>query len=216
MATVRITNLTTSDYWLNDIYTAVPASTAAVPYVDVTRSPADISVMRGLQDAVAAGVLSSAVTYSADELAAIDSANQPLASVLVDGSVTDSALAPVAAAAIAAPLVTFHKAFAAGAGGADDVTIYAVNTLPYAVRILDAFAMISTAGAGGSTLTVRSAAAGGGTAAAVLSSAATGVARMVAPTASVVLTPGSAVGLFVRRSDSAAVGEITIVARREA
>lgn len=216
MATLRITNLTTSPYWLNDIYTSVPASTAQFPYVEVQRTPAEISSMDGLQAAVAAGTLSSSVTYSAAELAAIDSSNQPLASVLVDGSVTDAALAPVAAAAVAAPLVTFHKAFAAGAGGADDVEVYAVNTLPYAVRVLDAFALISTAGAGGSTLSVRSAAAGGGTLAATVSSAATGMARMTGPNASVVLTPGAMVGLFVRRSDSTAVGEITIVARREA
>ena len=219
MATLRITNLTTSDYWLNDIYTSIPASTAAIPYVDVSRTPAEISSMDGLQAAVAAGTLSAAVTYSAAELAAIDSANQPLASLLVDGAVTDSAIAPVSAAAIAAAPVMFFKAFAAGAAGtADDVTVYAVNTLPYKIRILDARASIATA-VGGSTLTVRSAAGGAGTQAAVVSSAATGIARASAlgsANTSVVLTPGASVGLFIRRSDRGVAGELVIMARREA
>lgn len=219
MATLRITNLTTSDYWLNDIYTAVPASTAAVPYVDVVRSPAEISSMDGLQDAVAAGTLSAAVTYSADELAAIDSANQPLASLLVDGAVTDSAIAPVAASAIAAAPVTFYKAFAAAAAGTpDDVTVYAVNTLPYAIRITGASASVATA-IGGSTLAIRSAAGGAGTLAATISSAAAGLIPAVslgAGNASVVLTPGALVGLFIRRSDRGVAGEVFIQARREA
>lgn len=218
MATLRITNLTSSDYWLNDIYTSIPASTAAVPYVDVERSPSEISAMRGLEAAVAAGDLSADVTYSADELAAIDADNQPLASLLVDGSVTAGALAPVSAASPAAAPVTFFKSFAAGAAGtADDVTIYAVNTLPYKIRIMGVSASIATA-IGASTLTIRSAAGGGGTLAATVSSGSTGfvsATSLGAANASVVLTPGALIGLFVRRSDRGVAGEVHIYARRE-
>ena len=218
MATLRITNLTTSPYWLNDIYATIPASTAAVPYLDVQRAPAEVSAMLGLEAAVADGTLSVAVTYSADELAAIDSANQPLASLLVDGSVTDAAIAPVAASAIAAAPVTFRKAFAAAAAGTpDDVTVYAVNTLPYKIRIIGASASISTA-IGGSGLTIRSAAGGAGTLAATISSAAAGVNPVMslgAGNASAVLTPGASVGLFIRRSDRGVAGEVFIQARRE-
>lgn len=215
MATLRITNLTATDYWLNDIYATVPASS----YVDVVRSPSEISAMDGLQNAVAAGTLSADTTYSAAELAAISADNQPLASPLVPGSLTAEAVAPVAAAAVAAAPIIFFKALASGgaSGTPDDVTIYAVNTLPYKIRILDAVANISTA-VGASTLQVRSAAGGVGTLAATLSSAATGTAQTTslgAGNVSVVLTPGASVGLFVRRSDRSVVGEILITARRE-
>lgn len=214
MATLRITNLTTSDYWLNDIYSAVPAGS----FVDVTRSPAEISAMRGLQDAVAAGKLSVDTTFSAEELAAISAANQPLASTLVPGSLTADAVAPVATAVAAAAPITIFKAFSAGSGGSpDDVVVYAVNTLPYKIRILDAMATISTAVAL-SSLDVRSAAAGGGTLVATIPSASTGVQRAASlgsGNTSVVLTPGATVGLFIRRSDSGVAGEVVLTARRE-
>lgn len=218
MATLRITNLTTSPYYLNDLYATIPASTAPVPYLDVVRSPAEVSAMRGLEAAVAAGSLSCDVTYSASELAAFSSLPQPLASLLVPGSVTAAAIAPVAASAVDAAPVVFYKALPSGgaAGTADDVTIYAVNTLPYKVRILGAQANISTAVAG-ATLQVRSAAGGGGTlASGPIDAATTGVHYASGPNASVVLTPGAIVGLFVRRSDRSVVGEIVITARREA
>jgi hypothetical protein len=206
MASLTITNVSASDYWLNDIYATVPAGEAVV----VTRSPAEISSMAGLQAAVADGVLTSSVEFSADELAA------DLSSVVAPASVGAVALNPVAATAVDAPLVTFRKAMTSGgaSGTLDDVTIYAVNTLPYKVRILDAMALIGTAGPGSSVLSVRSAAAGGGTLAATIPSDATGVARMSGPNASVVLTPGASVGLFIRR-DRSVVGEVVITARRE-
>lgn len=206
MASLTITNGSASDYWLNDIYATVPAGES----VTVTRSPAEISSMAGLQAAVADGVLTAAVTFSADELSA------DLSSVVAPASVSAAAMNPVASTAVDAPLVTFRKAMTSGgaSGTLDDVTIYAVNTLPYKVRILDAMALIGTPGPAGSVLSVRSAAAGGGTLAATVSSENAGVARMSGPTASVVLTPGSAVGLFVRR-DRSVVGEVVITARRE-
>lgn len=208
MASLSITNISASAFFLNDVYVDIAAAQTLV----VSRSPAEISSMAGLQAAVADGVLTASIAYTADELASI-----PLPSPIAPGSVSALAVAPVAAAAIDSAPVIFRKAFASGgaSGTADDVTIYAVNTLPYKVRILDAMALISTAGPGGSFLQVRSAAGGGGTLAASVPSDATGVARLNAPNTSVVLTPGAIVGLFIRR-DRSTVGEIVITARREA
>lgn len=219
MATVRITNLTTSSVYLNDIYTTINGSGVAaplLPYVDVTRSVSEISSMTGLIDAVAAGTLSATITYSADEQAALSvTAQQPLAALFAPKAVP----APVASSTIVAQEITIYKALASGGatGTADDVTIYAVNTLPYKIRVLSAQARISTAGAAGSTMNVRTAAAGGGTllAGPIDSASAGGAISATGPNASVVATPGSSVGLFVRRSDRSAVGEIVIKARIE-
>lgn len=218
MATVRITNLTTSPVYLNDIYTTINESSVALPllpYVDVTRSVSEISSMTGLIDAVAAGTLSATITYSADEQAALSvTASQPLASLLAPKSVP----APVTSTTIIGQEITIYKALASGGatGTADDVTIYAVNTLPYKMRILSAQARISTAGAAGSTMNLRTAAAGAGT---LLSgpfdTASAGIVNPTGPNATVVATPGASVGLFVRRSDRSAVGEIIIKARIE-
>jgi hypothetical protein len=218
MATVRITNLTTSPVYLNDIYTTINGSAAVLPllpYVDVTRSVAEISSMTGLIDAVAAGTLSATITYSADEQAALSvTASQPLASLLAPKAVP----APVAASTIVGQEITIYKALASGGatGTADDVTIYAVNTLPYKMRILSAQVRISTAGAGSSTMNVRTAAAGGGTLlSGPIASDALGIVNPTGPNATVVASPGASVGLFVRRSDRSAVGEIIIKARIE-
>lgn len=204
MAQITITNVSADAFYLNDIYASIPAGES----VETKRAISEISAMAGLQAAVTAGVLTFAVAYDADELASgLALAAGPSIPAAVEA--TDLVAAPI----------SIRKALVSGgaAGTADDVTIYAVNNLPYAIRILDAHAVISTA-AGGSSLTVRSAAAGGGTQAAVVSSAAAGIARATAlgtSNTSVLLTPGSAVGLFVRRSDRSVVGEIVITARRE-
>lgn len=208
MAQLTITNVSSSPFFLNDIYVDIAAGQAVV----VNRSAAEISSMAGLQAGVADGVLTAVIAYSADELASL-----PLPSPVAPGSVSAAAAAPVAASAIDAAPITFRKAFTSGgaSGTLDDVTIYAVNTLPYKIRILDAMALIATAGPGASVLAVRSAAAGGGTLAATVPADVLGAARMIGPNASVVLAPGALVGLFIRR-DRSTVGEIVITARREA
>jgi len=208
MASLSITNISASAFFLNDVYVDIAAAQTLV----VSRSPAEISSMAGLQAAVADGILTASIAYTADELASI-----PLPSPLAPGSVSALTIAPVFAVAVASAPIIFRKAFASGgaSGTLDDVTIYAVNTLPYKVRILDAMALISTAGPGASTLAVRSAVAGGGTLAATVPADVLGAARMIGPNASVVLTPGALVGLFIRR-DRSTVGEIVITARREA
>jgi len=204
MAQITITNVSSDAFYLNDIYATIPAGES----VETQRAISEISAMAGLQAAVTAGVLTLSIEYSASELASgLALAAGPSIPAAVEA--TDLVAAPI----------SIRKAMVSGgtSGTADDVTIYAVNNLPYAIRILDAHAVISTAVVG-SSLTVRSAAAGAGTQAAVVSSASAGVARasaLGASNTSVVLTPGSSVGLFVRRSDRSVVGEVVITARRE-
>jgi hypothetical protein len=204
MAQITITNVSSDAFYLNDIYATIPAGES----VETQRAISEISAMAGLQAAVTAGVLTLSIEYSASELAS--------GLALAAGP---SIPAAVEAADLVAAPISIRKAMVSGgaSGTADDVTIYAVNNLPYAIRILDAHAVISTAVIG-SSLTVRSAAAGAGTQAAVVSSASAGVARasaLGASNTSVLLTPGSSVGLFVRRSDRSVVGEVVITARRE-
>jgi hypothetical protein len=86
MATLKINNLTSSPYYLNDIYTNIPANGSVVipggvgqpgspPYptnaLDQGRRIAELLNMEGLITAQAAGTLSFQVTYTAAELAAV-------------------------------------------------------------------------------------------------------------------------------------------------
>lgn len=197
MATVTILNLTASPVYVSDIYTSVPANAS----LDITRSVSDLSRMAALQSLIAAGSLSAAVTYSADEKA----------SGLIDVGTTASAATGIGDEDI------IRVPFAAGvAGTADDVTVYALNSLPYKkLRILDAWAIVATA-IGGTTLQVRTQSGGAGTLCAEMSSASTGRAGETATvTASQAITSGASVGLFVRRSDRGVAGEVFIKVRPE-
>ena len=99
-------------------------------------------------------------------------------------------------------------------GTADDTQIFALGKLPFAFRILDMVAMISTNVAG--SLEVYSQTAAGGTAlSGPCSTTATGVARMTALTATVQTPMTSADGVFVHRTDRSVVGELIITCRRE-
>lgn len=211
MADVTITNLTTSPVYLRDLYTSVPASKS----ITVSRAASDLSRMSGLQAAVAAGTVAVSVVLNAVE--------QASGLAVIPGTVEAQDMAPVAAAAAAAGDIEIRKAFAAGGavGTADDVAIYAVNTLPFKMRVLDAYAIISTASAGANhVITIRDQAAGAGNVAGVIDSAATGryavsfASNTVANT-STVLTPGASVGLFLHREDRDAAGEVVIKVRRE-
>lgn len=103
--------------------------------------------------------------------------------------------------------------FVAGVGGgADDLVIYSANS-PYIFRIVDSFAIISTA-VGGSTLTLRSATGGAGsTLSSALSTASTGRKRE-ASTSTPTLAAGSS--LVWRRSNNGLEGEAFVLVRREA
>lgn len=202
MASLVITNLTSSPVYLRDLYTTVAASGS----VTTTRSASDLANMSGLQELVADGVVSVAYTRSADEVASgLD------APPVIDG--VD--LAAVAAAAVVSSSAVLRFSFTAGvAGTADDVTVFAVNALPFKFRVVDCWAFVATA-VGASTWAVRTAAAGAGTLLATLDSGTTGRKQMTG-TATALATPGASAGLFVRRSDRGTAGEVFVLVRKEA
>ena len=203
MASLLITNVSSLPVTLADFYSTVPVGGS----ITVTRAASDIPRLASLMHALALSQVSLAVTWSSDE-AASGLQTPPNAVQAID-------MAAVTATGLAAPIVSFFGAVPAGIGGAaDDVTIAAVGTMPFKFRVLNAWFLCSTA-VGASTIDLRTAAAGAGTLLATVSSGATGYSPMTAPNATTVVTPGTAVGLFARRSNNTVAGEFVILARIE-
>lgn len=204
MASFVITNLRTTPTLVQDFYATIPGSSSITV---ANRSVHELDGMRDLKAKVAAGDVSISISYTATDLTA-GFAQAP-------GSVEAVDAAAVAAATAAAAPITFRVPMTAGGGGApDDVTVFAANLLPFKFRVIDAYALISTA-VGASTLSVRTQAAGAGTLLASLSSATTGRQPLTGPNASALATPGATEGLFIRRSDNGVAGEVVVIARRE-
>lgn len=203
MATLRITNLTTSPLYLGDLYTSVPASS----YIDVERSATDLPRMKSLQAAMAAQQVTLAVTYSADELAS--------GLMAPPQSVEAQDIAPVLAATPLGGLALIRCPLVAGAPGApDDVTILAAGLLPFKFRVVDAWAKILTA-IGGTTVKAYTRAAGAGTLLGSMASAAAGHQAQTDVTATAVATPAATEGLFIARSDRGVAGEVFLLVRPE-
>lgn len=169
--------------------------------------PADLPSMTGLWALEAANKLTVAITYTAAEKK----------NIIPPDSLQTQDMMPVLAADLDSLTGTIRKPLVAGmAGAADDVTIYAVNTLPFKMRIIDAWIYVAAGDAMGRKVDVRSAAMGGGTLAASVDAALGGRQGMLAAfLATVVLTPGAMVGLFARRSHDAIAGELYLRYRRE-
>jgi hypothetical protein len=202
MAQLTITNLTANPYFVSEIYKTLAAGESVV----AERAASDIPGMEQLIKDVASGVLSMSVVYTAAELAT--GLMQP------PWSVEAQDMALVNAADPAAGTFTIRKAFTAlGAGVPDDVTIWAANALPFKFRVLDAIAYIGTAIAL-STLDIRTRAGGAGTQLASTASATTGR-QTNTLNGSVVATPGTLEGLFIRRSDRGVAGEVLLTCRLE-
>lgn len=202
MATLTITNVSTDLVAIGDIYRTLAVGES----VTVTRTAAQIPNMVSLQKSATAGLVTVSVALSADEI------GSGLATATA--AVESKDVAPVAATDAAGGLMVIRKAFTAGTPGtADDVTVFAVNTLPAKMRVVDAHAFISTA-IGATTVALHTAAAAGGTLLGTLSSAATGRFDMTG-TATAVATPGASAGLFLRRSDRGVAGEVIILCRPE-
>jgi len=200
---ITITNSGTDLLPLSDIYRTLAVGES----ITVSRSASDLPRMKGLQAAIAAGTATVTVAPTASELASgLLSAPQ---------AIEAADLAPVAAATLIGLTQTLRIPLTSGgaAGTNDDVTAYALNTVPYKCRVVDMWALVST-NAAGTSLDLRTQAAGAGSSLGTVSANATGVARMAAATATAVVTPGSSVGLFVRR-DRSVVGELFVVLRRE-
>ena len=202
MAQVTITNVSGGDVFIRELYKTLAASEAVV----ITRSASELASMSGLHEAQADGTVTVAYVRSADEIAS----GLDLPPVVEGGDVS-----AVASTDKVADVAVIRYAFTAGAGGsADDVTVYAVNTLPFKFRVLDAWILTATAVVS-STASVRTAAAGAGTLLATVSTGATGRASMTLPVATAVATPGASAGLFIRRTDSGAAGELFLLVRKE-
>lgn len=203
---IAITNPSAVDpVHLGDFNYMLPVSTTltrTLPFPEYQR-------MARLHALVEAGTVTVTLTPStAEEAAGV------LAPPL---SVEHLDIARVAASAVPGVPITFRKSFtAAVTGAADDVTIFAADALPYKFRVLDVYFYLSTVVAL-STAKVWTRASGAGTA--VTGDTATSTAGRVqaalASNATVLLTPATLDGLFLRRGDRAIAGEIIIVLRRE-
>jgi len=202
MASLLITNVSSETLFLRDIYKELDAGES----VTVDRTSAQLQSMTGLHEMVTDGLVTVAYTRSADEIAS--GYDLPLV-------VAGDDMPAVASTDLASGVTLIRKSFAAAAAGtADDVTVYAANALPFKFRVLDAWMLVAT-NIASSTVTVRTQAAGAGTLLATLSANATGRVSTTAPTASALATPGASEGLFLRRSDRGAAGEVFLLVRKE-
>jgi hypothetical protein len=206
MATIRITNIGSAPY-LPTMFMATPPAIAPGAHLDITdRSPYDAGNDQLMQDQVD-GLVAVTVTLSPAEISS--------GLLVPPSSLSGDDIAPVPAATILAANASLRAALVAGvAGTPDDVTIYAVNTLPFKIRILDVVFFVATA-IDTETLQLRTAAAGGGTLIAAATSGAAGAKLQGVMTTTAVVAPGALVGLFVRRSDRGLGGEVVVHFRRE-
>lgn len=201
---VVITNISAVPVAIGDLYTTIPVGGS----VTTKRSASQLSAMVSLQKAVEANTVTVAATEESFETAS--------GLAVAPGTVAAADVQPVAATDVAAATFEIRKSFVGAAAGTDDdVTIYAAGALPFKMRILDAYFLCSTGGSGAKTLTIRDEAAGAGTAAAAFDTTSTGRIAPTAFTATTVFTPGAAKGLFLRRIQRDAAGEVVITARRE-
>lgn len=200
---VTVTNISTGPVYVSDLYTTLAASGS----VTFKRSASELSAMVSLQKSVALGLLTVAAQPEAYEVAS--------GLMTAPGSVDAGDLAAVDSGVAASGEIVIRKNFTTTAS--TDIVLFAANQLPYKIRILDAYLLISTA-QGSSTLQLFPQAAGGGTAiTTATSSAATGrVAMPLTNNQSQLVWQSAQNGLFLRPSaHSGVVGEVVITARRE-
>ena len=209
MATFSFTNISSEVQYISDF----PGSPLPIPVGDTVEIPNRVSTelpaARELQRQIAEGLVSFVMTPSADEIAS------GLLSPPV--SITGDDIQPVAATDVTAAVAVFHKEFAAPGGGGTpaDVVLFAANAIPFKCRLLDVVVHVTTT-PGASTAVLRDEAAGAGTVIASIDSSTVG--RKVDGTrdATDVLEQTTvAKGLFLRLSDDAVAGSVTITFRRE-
>lgn len=207
MATITITNASsTAKVYMPELYTTLAASGT----ITLTRPAIQLTRMPDLMQKVTAGTVTLTVTYDSNEKAS--------GLLLPPKAISGTDFQPVASTTLLSGTVRIRKSFTAGVGGtADDITVYAVGTLPYSkLRILRCTGYISAGNGGGVTIGVFSATGGGGTQAGEIDCTSTGFCPPTATvTATQVLTNSGTVGLFLRRSDNTLAGEVVIVARPE-
>lgn len=197
---IVVSNVSASPVWVSDLHCSIAAGGS----ITTTRYLTDLSRMVALQGFLEAGTLTMATTPSAAELAA----NVGMLGLGTAGAVPSTQLNTQE--------FTLRYAFAAGGGGsADDKTIFAVNAVPYKFRVMNMYAVVATA-VSAKLLQLRTALTGGGTLLAECSGGTAGYeAGTSTVTASQVVTPGSAVGLILHRTDSGIAGEVFVKGRLE-
>lgn len=193
------------------------ASRAGGPLIDVIVTPGDSDVDgagfgngpdpsdTAPEDTAATADAGVASTYSRSDHAHVTG----------DATITPAKFS-VADADLIGGLLVLRKALtASGAtGAADDVTVIA--SLPFKVRIIDAFMLTSTAAAGSSTAALRTATAGGGTKlTGDMATDAAGISRPAGTTPTSTSTVAAAGALYLRRSDRAQVGTLFVYMVRE-
>jgi hypothetical protein len=207
---LTITNLASTTTHVGDFYgvTLAPTGSTGDSQTLTNRTADELQRATRLQALLAAGTVTLTVTPSSDELAS--------GLLAPEQAVEAVDMAPVAASDVAAGVQEFFLEFTApGVGGSPaDVDIYAVNTLPYKVRILDAIMLVSTAVVASSS-TLEDEAAGAGTTIMTFDSGTVGRKVDSAYDATFVLSPGATKGLILRLSDDAVAGSVIVRVRRE-
>lgn len=200
---LSVTNISAAPVHLGDLYISLqPGAT-----LSTSRSASEVTAMSSLLKAMAAGLVAVTLTPDAAEIAS-GVLTPPM-------SVQAADMAPAAVAEIASGLVVLRREFPPGAGGApDDVEVFPEGGLPFRFRVIDAWAMIS-AGVPASSVSARTRPGGEGILLAGPLDSSGGVSRMSGPLASAAAVPGPAAGMFIRRGDSGAGGELFVLVRRE-
>lgn len=202
MALLEITNISGERVYLADLYTDIAVGKSK----SLERSATDLPRMRSLQTAMAAGLVTLSVQYSAEEVAS--GLHAPPSTIeAVD-------LAPVLFSSPASGVVSFYASLPPGISGSpDDVEIFPVGSLPFKCRVLDLILYVSSS-PGASTVQLRDEAGGAGT---LLASADSGSIGRQPNTekATTVATPSPSKGLFARRSDDRVGGEVVLLVRPE-
>jgi hypothetical protein len=198
MATLTVTNLSSAPVFIGDLYTTVPVGGS----ITTTRNATDLPAMHGLQAAIVAGSVAASIQYSTTESGS---------GFVGQGEPAGPATGLSTEIVVRTPLTS-----GGSSGTADDVVVYALNALPAPkLRIIDAYAILSTVVAS-SHIQLYTQAAAAGTLVTSISSATAGRAGTeVTDTATVVITNGSTVGLFAHRTDRSVVGELFVVLRPE-
>jgi hypothetical protein len=205
MATFVVRNLTGSPVLLQEFYKVLPPNDTLTLE---NRAPSELDKMTALKALVLSGSVAVQVNMSAADIAA-GWATPPQ-------SVESSDIASVGSSDVAAATILFRQAFAAvvGAGAPDDIAVFAVGSLPFKCRVVDAWAFVATP-INPSTIDARTQAVAGGTLLASFDTGTAGRVSLSAPNASTQAVPGSTEGLFLHRSDNRVAGEVFLLVRRE-
>jgi hypothetical protein len=222
MATITITNLSAAPIYLRDFYTTIGATgaknTAVGPAdtltlassatgntaltggaVKVIHNPADVMRMYQIQQLITAGSITVSVTADANEI------GSGFAAQAEGTGLQDVAVA---------------RAVFTAASANTDVTVFAVNKVPFQCRAVDSWVSTSTGSASGVIAFYTAAARAGTRVTGDMTAAAAGVTRpgatQPAP-AGTLIVPAAAVGIFANITGAA--GAITadafIMLRRE-